>query len=502
MIPMLMPLIVWRNFTVDDAFISWRHGLNLVQGHGYSFAIGDAKLESATSPIYGILSAIPALVGLDVVLFFKIIGICNIIFIYRLAVRNIDSKAAHMLFLLLALGGPVQAIHIWSGLETGILVTSVLVLMLATIGKLEISNIGISILMSLVCLIRLEFIVTVLTCAFLLSRDNPKGFNIDWLVEKRFYKKFLSYLWPTFVSVIILTTFRIIYFSEYLPNTFFAKSSINQKDLESTLRLVFDNFSIALPFVAACAISILICNPKFRFGLSILFLGQAIVYASYLSSNLSMNFASRFPYQVFWPVVLTGIATINQFSLNKLFSSIVIWTMPLTFSPDVVPLVWYYPQLQNAQGELGRTLHEARKVAKIQNPTLVIGDAGLAPYLSEWEIDDPLLLGSPAKLGREAILRNISTRSDVVLALYSGGDSGPVSGSDSDLLLTGLAADFKRVGSFCMKNDYCFQVYLSPDLFDNTKFVETLKHGQLLSNQLQLSLVPFRDAITKNYWHS
>ena len=59
-----------------DAFITWRYGFNLVN-HGiwnYNPSTFDPT-QAYTNPIYALLSIIPALLGINVVLFFKIISL-------------------------------------------------------------------------------------------------------------------------------------------------------------------------------------------------------------------------------------------------------------------------------------------------------------------------------------------------------------------------------------------------------------------------------------------
>jgi hypothetical protein len=64
---------LFSRFTVDDAFISWRYGKNLVDFGiwNYSPAIFDMT-QAYTNPIFAVLSIIPNLFKIDVVLFFKI----------------------------------------------------------------------------------------------------------------------------------------------------------------------------------------------------------------------------------------------------------------------------------------------------------------------------------------------------------------------------------------------------------------------------------------------
>lgn len=63
-------LYVYSRFTVDDAFITWRYGKNLIS-HGiwnYSPNFVDPT-QAYTNPIFAIAGIIPAAFGWDTVLF-------------------------------------------------------------------------------------------------------------------------------------------------------------------------------------------------------------------------------------------------------------------------------------------------------------------------------------------------------------------------------------------------------------------------------------------------
>lgn len=73
-------LNVFRNYMVDDAFISLRYVRNALQGHGLVYNIGD-KVEGFTSPLYILLTYILGRFGLDPVLASKILGVISFLVI-------------------------------------------------------------------------------------------------------------------------------------------------------------------------------------------------------------------------------------------------------------------------------------------------------------------------------------------------------------------------------------------------------------------------------------
>ena len=123
----LLSLYLYSRFTVDDAFITWRYGKNLVE-HGvwdYNKSSIDPT-QAYTNPIFAIFSIIPPLMKWDVVLFFKVVSI----FVYvSFFVWTIQVTNRNWLMTLIIFGLPATVIHAFSGLETLLFVFLVSVLL-------------------------------------------------------------------------------------------------------------------------------------------------------------------------------------------------------------------------------------------------------------------------------------------------------------------------------------------------------------------------------------
>lgn len=83
--------------TFDDAFISYRYALNLADGHGWSFNIGESGANAASSPLYVLVLAALHLVGLSVPTAGRLVALVGF------------SATAFMAYLLLARAGHVRA---------------------------------------------------------------------------------------------------------------------------------------------------------------------------------------------------------------------------------------------------------------------------------------------------------------------------------------------------------------------------------------------------------
>ncbi|MFG3259256.1 hypothetical protein [Streptomyces sp. NPDC048172] len=105
-------------YTVDDAYISWRYGHNLVHAGVWNWNSGGERVEAYTNPLYTALFVLPALLRVPVELFAKLLGVA-LLAAYLVAVRLVRVPYAQRVALWgIALLSPVFFIHLYSGLET------------------------------------------------------------------------------------------------------------------------------------------------------------------------------------------------------------------------------------------------------------------------------------------------------------------------------------------------------------------------------------------------
>ena len=110
--------LLYLQYTVDDAWISFRYGRTLVTSHVWNWNPSGPREEAYTSAIYTLLGIIPALLHLSPALFFKIFGLaCIGAILYRLRTAT-STPFAFLLGLLILALSPWTWIHAYSGLET------------------------------------------------------------------------------------------------------------------------------------------------------------------------------------------------------------------------------------------------------------------------------------------------------------------------------------------------------------------------------------------------
>ena len=379
----LVNVWIFSRFTVDDSFITWRYGYNLVN-HGiwnYNPSTFDPT-QAYTNPIYALLSIIPALLGINAVFFFKILSLfLGAAFIFVLVRKRPDSQVWLALFFAV----PATAIHLFSGLETFLYV----VLMFAAfVGVMERRVKFTLVVTSLLFLTRPEsWLLLGLVPLFLAISKN----RFDW---KLAFKTF------GVLAAVLGTYFVITYglFGELLPNTFYVKSG---------KELVTWRFS-ALLWELALLIPLALLRHWRVLAFTLAF-ALPVIY-DYSTANLAMDFASRYAFHLYAPFALLVIYIYsdraNRLKLREQlkfipgvrvvvaasFVAISIGFSYATFASDLIGYESYYPRLLASHGAVGDYASSLK--AKGQLHAMAMSDAGIGPYRADVPNLDALRLGT------------------------------------------------------------------------------------------------------------
>jgi hypothetical protein len=114
-IVMLIPTI---QFGVDDSFITFRYARNLVDHGVWNWNLTGEKEEAYTNFTYAILSIIPEALGLNSLLFMKLIGIFLLIYLCIRLKSNLGWSAKLGVAYSFVIFNPLFYMHAFSGLET------------------------------------------------------------------------------------------------------------------------------------------------------------------------------------------------------------------------------------------------------------------------------------------------------------------------------------------------------------------------------------------------
>ncbi len=123
LILLLLQLLFW-NFTIDDAFISFKYAKNLFFNQEMVFNIGEAPVEGYSNFLWVIWMMLSFVFNVEIVLFSKVSGLIfchlSVLILYRLAFRISKSKDLSYIIILFYVLTPNIALWSVGGLETSL----------------------------------------------------------------------------------------------------------------------------------------------------------------------------------------------------------------------------------------------------------------------------------------------------------------------------------------------------------------------------------------------
>jgi arabinofuranosyltransferase len=468
------------NFTIDDAFITFRYARNLASGAGPTFNAGQPHVEGYTTFLWMIVMAVPHLAGIDAVIFAKLLGlllgIVTFVFVSLIVFELVgsDSPSHGLVFgsfsaLLLATFYPT-AVHAVSGMET-MLFTALLsaAVYLALVSTKQESRV--ILLLPFVCLS--------------LGLTRPEGNLINaillavavWQCPSRFRNGFL-------VSCILLYLlpgsayfyWRYSYYGLLFPLPFYMK--LWQAQGLAGMPEVSQFLLTILPSLGL----FLVLSP-IKSGRAIWFvLAPTIVLLGfYLFPRPIMSFDWRFIYPSA-PLIyaLGGVGIFKLMVIIRESSwgarrslgsgallALGIGLVALNHLADVPAVI----QEKNASARsmnAYRYLGKALKAFHADKPlTLAFGDAGAIPYYSEWQtldmfgLNDPNVLLAPTL---EASLDYIINKHPDLVIITFGDAEQPVRDNPSAETVYNavLKAGMKKVGAYKVGNTYYLWLFTRP----------------------------------------
>ncbi|HRX87491.1 MAG TPA: hypothetical protein P5572_20895, partial [Phycisphaerae bacterium] len=204
----------------DDAGISFTFARNLADGHGLIFNPGEPPVEGYSNPLWVALLAGARLAHLDIILTAKVLGLaCGVLGLLVLwrAVRALHPVA----WLALPLAGLNAAAVVWtnSGLENALhaLLLIATVVLLPAAEQRSRARVALIIVLCMLTVSRPEGLMFALAAATYLAVRA-------WRRHQRWWPALGVAVLPllVFAGMVI---FRLTYFGDPLPNTFYAKAS-------------------------------------------------------------------------------------------------------------------------------------------------------------------------------------------------------------------------------------------------------------------------------------
>ncbi|MEI6133808.1 MAG: hypothetical protein WCP72_02455 [Desulfomonile sp.] len=225
-------LNVFRNYMVDDAFISLRYVRNALEGHGLVYNIGE-KVEGFTSPLYILLTYILGRFGLDLVLSSKILGVMSFLLILAFlgiwgSIKRIrqflDLPSLTVTFSIIATSFSLTFFAI-TGMETVIFsFLTLLVFLDATRSEITFRSICLIFIAFLCRPEGIIFLPWIMLAIFLIRRSDTRISDTSSKRTLNFKRSEILAVGVLFLAVAIFEFVRWMYYGEIFPNTFFAKA--------------------------------------------------------------------------------------------------------------------------------------------------------------------------------------------------------------------------------------------------------------------------------------
>ncbi|MFN8295556.1 MAG: hypothetical protein U0T69_05140 [Chitinophagales bacterium] len=377
----LLGFFTFLQIFIDDAFIFYRYGYNLVNHGIWNWHNNTDYTEAYTSFVIAALTIVPALFHFEPFLFFKFFGTFFFFFIiYRLFTNVKDNKMRIFAVFIFAANWHTY-VHAFSSLETLFWVW--LLLEVFIILSKETISTNTQIYLWVLCL--------------LLPLTRPDGiiFAVFAFVYTIWIKK--NKLHILSFSIIVLTglayfIWRYQYFGLLLPLPFYHKSVTK---INRGFTLLFNTYTSWQYILSSILVVVLLRKNKLFLYLSgITFF---LFFFLYAPAILAMNYADRFSFQLFFPLILFSFIVLDTQTLvvQAKVKFISFFLVLLTFSEGIYNnwIVEMASIKQNATNAFTfPRVHYA--LAKHINRThikglkVLFGDAGIFPYYANVETID------------------------------------------------------------------------------------------------------------------
>jgi arabinofuranosyltransferase len=311
----IVVLLAWAvqtfflNYTVDDAFISFRYSRNLAQGFGLVFNPGE-RVEGYTNFLWTVFCAVPFLLGIDVLWFSKIVLMllsAGVVVVFVLLLRRQLPRpvwwAAFVPALVLALNTSFT-VYAVNGIETMLFVFLLLLALLLSAGEFQ----------------RGGWLSAIPWALLFFTRpDGAMFFGLTWLARLVWGRRDRSFIiWTAAFAVpaLALIVFRLAYFGHLFPNTYYVKGAGNLSDRVSGwgLRYFRDIFKVPANwfYVLAPAVAGLLTWRRLsRFGRLVLVMPYVYLgYVLYIGGDVN------FPHFRFMLHVLPVLALVGFLPLT------------------------------------------------------------------------------------------------------------------------------------------------------------------------------------------
>ncbi|UCD94982.1 MAG: hypothetical protein JSU69_02715 [Candidatus Zixiibacteriota bacterium] len=366
---LIIIFLLW-DYSIDDAFVTFRYAENLSKGSGFVFNPGDKPVEGYSNFLWVLILSLTYSVGLPTYTTAKVLGVIFFLItgaVWFLYFENSPGKYMWLTgpFFLIT---PITAFWAVSGLELGLYAFLLVGLALAIFRK-SLWSLAFG---ALLVLVRPEgfIIALVLVVTGLLA-----GGRSIWRQKKKFY--ILNIIVPA-VTMTLLIIFRMVVFGYPMPNTFYAKSTFSLYSLTEMLKMSL----YFLPLTAFFAVGIYRVTRKAEYDMRIIVFAVVLLCMVVINCtahpvmNINLRYLTAFlPFYLAVALFALGSGDRRKLSRLVLAFSAISLMIP---AGQVYSSVKLERKIMEAQTELIEFVK-----SKPPGTTISLTDVGRVPYYTD-----------------------------------------------------------------------------------------------------------------------
>ncbi len=379
------------DYSIDDAFITFRYAENLADGFGLTFNQGDPAIEGYSNFLWLLILAVFYKIGLSTYPVAKLLGVLFYLITGVIWLKNSDklnfkySNWIAPIFLIT----PISALWAVSGLEVGLYIFLLSCLALAIIKNSPWSYLW----LPMVVFVRPEgFAVALVMLAAGIIADRKK-----LSIDRQYY---LVNIIIIIGSITIITLLRLIVFGYPLPNTVYAKAILHRGGFIQLAKNLL--FYLPLSLLFLLGIFKILYSRRFEKSMIVFisaFAAQAIISCL---ANPVMNFHFRY-LAAFFPFFAAGSMFALSTIKNPKFRAVL---LTLSIISLFIPIIGILTRLNNEREIMAA---QSSIIDFINNQpeeiTISMTDMGRVPYYTNAKYYDlwGLTSGEVARHGFDAL---------------------------------------------------------------------------------------------------
>lgn len=410
----LIGFFLFFQTTVDDAYICFRYGYNLINYGIWNWNADNERIEAYTSFTYMLLSIVPPLLKIQPQVFFKVFTFLFFLLTLRRIYSLVENKTYAWLIILFIVANWHTHVHIYAGLET-IFWFYLLIETFILLHEEDFST-------------KAQTKLWLIALLFPLTRPEGVLFSL-FIFLYTFFKNNRKIYFPTlilFASVgAVYFVLRYKYFGQLLPLSFYHKSVGNNMGF---LGILFNTYT-AWQYLFLLLFMIFQVRKQNRLALYFLLTVLFIYYAFYGTSALLMNYANRFAFQMFYPAIIFALIMLAKHANEKInkrvHTAMFIFIILIVYKGfrDKTPLQFgTIKENMLFTAYMHKThFNTGNQLRALNNPKIkvMMGDAGVLPYLANTKCYDPYGLAD-VYLSKNHIDKTYFHKMDADLLILSG----------------------------------------------------------------------------------